>query len=85
MVYPLRCSAFARCCWAPTSGAATTPSASTRCNVAPVVHASDVAAAVLAGAQHQLPRRSRRSSAAAISTVNVALALAARPRGRRVR
>jgi hypothetical protein len=51
-------------------------------NVAVVVHASDVCAAVVAGVKHQLPRRSA-CTAAAISTVNVVLALAARPRGGR--
>ena len=51
-------------------------------NVAVVVHASDACAAVVAGVKHQLPRRSA-CTAAAISTVNVVLALAARPRGGR--
>jgi hypothetical protein len=51
-------------------------------NVALVVHASDVCAAVVAGVKHQLPRRSA-FTAAAISTVNVVLALVARPRGGR--
>ena len=50
-------------------------------NTAVVIHATDVCAAVGAGMKHQLPRRSA-FIAALISTVNVALALAARPRGR---
>src|SRR5262249_26172960 len=50
-------------------------------NAAVVVHATDVVAAVGAGVKGQLPRRSA-FIAAAISTVNVLLSLAARPRGR---
>jgi hypothetical protein len=48
-------------------------------DVAVVVHSSDVCAAVVGGVTQQLPRRSA-LIAAAISTVNVVLALAARPR-----
>jgi hypothetical protein len=50
---------------------------------APVVHATDVAAAVLAGAGGKMPRRSA-AVAAGISTLNVALSLLA-GRRRRVR
>ena len=44
-----------------------------------VIHASDVVTAVLAGAQHQLPRRAA-TAAALISLTNTALAVAGRPR-----
>ena len=45
-----------------------------------VIHATDVVAAVLAGAQHQLPRRAA-TAAALISLTNTALAVAGRRRG----
>lgn len=48
--------------------------------VALIVHASDLAAAVIAGTQRQLPRRAA-GTAAAISAANVALALLARRAG----
>ncbi len=51
-------------------------------DAAVVVHASDVGAAAVAGLKGQLPRRGA-LTAVAISTVNVVLALAARPRGSR--
>jgi len=47
--------------------------------VAPIIHVSDAASAALAGIRGELPRRAA-VTATLISTVNVALAFAARPR-----
>jgi hypothetical protein len=47
--------------------------------VAPVIHVLDAAAAMIAGAQGQLPRRAA-TTAALISTVNTVLAVVAQPR-----
>ena len=47
--------------------------------IAPLIHASDATAAVIAGVRGQLPRRAA-TTAAIISMVNVALAVVARPR-----
>jgi hypothetical protein len=48
--------------------------------VAPVVHALDATAAMIAGAQGKLPRRAA-TTAALISTVNTVLAVVAQTRG----
>ena len=47
--------------------------------VAPIIHASDVVSAAIAGVRGELPRRAA-ITATLISTVNVALAIASQPR-----
>ena len=50
--------------------------------IAPIIHASDVASALLTGAQPQFPRRAA-TTTALISTVNVILSLLMQPRAAR--